>query len=86
MATDIDNMGHTRVAIRIDNGPAMKALAGRVKELRTHLIVVEESPEYEPESDGLAERCAQTVKKGLFITARSAREHRVGGQVPDAQC
>lgn len=34
----------------------MKALAGRVKELRSHPNMTEEPPEYEPQSKGLAER------------------------------
>ena len=56
---DIDNMGHTQVVVKGDNEPAMKALLARIKEMRVHSTIVEESPEYEPQSNGLAERCAQ---------------------------
>lgn len=31
-----DTMGHTRDAVKSDNEPALKALAGWVQELRTH--------------------------------------------------
>lgn len=42
---DIENMGDTRGIIKGDNEPAMKALAPRIKEMRTHPTVVEESPD-----------------------------------------
>lgn len=43
-----------RVVVKSDNAPAMKGLAGGVKELRTCPTVIEESPEYEPQSNRLA--------------------------------
>lgn len=60
VAKDINNMGHAKVDV--NHAPAMGALAGRVKALRTHPTVVAESPEYEPQANGLAERFVQTVK------------------------
>lgn len=82
VARYIDNMGHTRVVLNSDDEPAMKTFARRVKDLRTHLTVLEESPAYEPQSNGLAERCVQIVQ-GLFRSTRSALEHRLGGALPD---
>lgn len=78
LACDIDNMGHMRVLLKGDNKPGMKALAGCVREFRTHPTVVEESPEYEAQSNGLAERCMQTVNS-LVRATKSALEHRLGG-------
>lgn len=80
LARNNGNMGHTHVVIKSDNEPAMRALAVRVKEVRTHPM--EESPEYEPESNGLADRYAQTAN-GLLRTARSALEDRIGCAAPD---
>lgn len=41
---DIDNMGHTRVMVKSDNEPAMKAFARRIRELRVRRTVAGESP------------------------------------------
>lgn len=40
----------------------MKALARRAKEVRAHPTIVEDSADYEPLSNGLAERCAQMME------------------------
>lgn len=76
---DIENMGHMRVVIMGDNEPAMKALAHR---MGAHPTVVEESPEYEPQANGLAERRVQTIT-GMVLTWRSALEGRISARVPD---
>lgn len=81
-AKDLGSMGHTRVVLKGDSEPAMKALATWVMEMRMHTAVVEESPDDEPQSNGMAERCVQTVM-GLFRTARSALENRIGQTLPD---
>lgn len=44
-----DNMDHTRLVIKNDRAPAMRALAGRVEKLTTL-----NKAEYEPQSNGLA--------------------------------
>lgn len=54
---DIGNMGHMCVVGENDNEPAMKALASRMKEMRSY-TVIEESPEYEPQPNLLARRSA----------------------------
>lgn len=82
VAKDIDSMGHTRVVVKGDNEPAMHALLARAREARTHPTIVEEAPEYEPQSNGRAERCVH-MSKGLYITMRSALEHRIGRALPD---
>lgn len=79
---DIENMGHTRVVIRGDNEPAMKAFVFRIHGTTTHPMVVEESPDYETQANGLAERCAQTIK-GMVLTGRSALEGRISVRTPD---
>lgn len=53
MAKEIENMGHALVAIKCDNALAMATLAGRVKDVRSHPTVIEESPGYEPSTNGL---------------------------------
>lgn len=68
----LDNMGHRRVALKSDIEPAIKALAGRVKHLRSHLTGAEASPEYEPQSNGLTERCVQ--KRAFPDVQERARE------------
>lgn len=63
MAKGIDNMGPTRVVVKSDNEPSMRAFAGCAKEATRHQTVSEESQECEPQSNGLAERCEQTVTR-----------------------
>lgn len=41
LAKDINNMVHARVLIKVDKEPGMRALAGSVKNLRSHPKVVE---------------------------------------------
>lgn len=50
-----------------DNEPAMKALARKARELPHYPTRLEETPECEPPSNALAERCVQTTK-GFFRT------------------
>lgn len=52
---DINNVGHTRIVVKSDDEPAIKALAGSVSEQRAHLTVVEESLGWEPQANRLAE-------------------------------
>lgn len=42
---DIANMGHTKIILKNDNEPSIKALASQVKDTRSHPTSVEESPE-----------------------------------------
>lgn len=77
----LDSMGHTLVVLKGDNQPAMNALATWVKEMRMHPTVVEESPEHEPQSNGMAEQCVHTAK-GLFRAAGSALGNRIGQPLP----
>lgn len=49
VAKDLNHMGHARVVVNNDNKPAMKTLAGRARDLRSHPTIIEEPPEYEPQ-------------------------------------
>lgn len=82
VAKDLQNMGHTQVNVKAENKTAMKALMTHVKELRVHATMVAESPEYEPRSNGLAEKRVQKVT-GLFRTTRSVLEHSIKETSPD---
>lgn len=75
-------MGHTRVVVKGGNEPAMRALLQRVRDMWTHETITVESPAYEPQANGLAERCVQIVN-GMVSTARSALEARITRQIPD---
>lgn len=68
---------HTRIALnKTDYEHAMKASAARVKDIRSHPAVIEESPEYDPPSNGVAERCVQTVKRVI-----QGGEERIGDPI-----
>lgn len=66
--------------LKSDDEPAM-TLSSTRKDLRSHLAVVKEASEYEPQAKGLAERCVQTAK-GMRVIVRSDLEHRLGCDVP----
>lgn len=69
VAEDIDNMGHPRVVVKGDSEPAMTALVGKVKVLQSHPAILEESPDYEPQSNRLALRFVPSMN-GLCRTTR----------------
>lgn len=62
--------------------PAQKALLQRIMDMRTHQTITEESPDYEPQANGLAEHCVQTIK-GMVKTTWSALEGRIARAIPD---
>lgn len=67
--------------IKSDKAPAIKALSGRVRGMRSRPTIMEEPLEYEPQANGLAECCVQT-SKALCHTARGAIDTRMGGISP----
>lgn len=75
-------MGHMRVVLKTSNEAVMNALAGWLKGVRSHPTVIEESPEYDPQSNGVAERCVLTVR-GLFKKSSSALQSRLLWAVSD---
>lgn len=72
------NMGHTETILKSDHGPSMKPLANWAEGMRSHPTIVEESPEYEPRANRIAER---RVKGGQGVVrngderAQDGREH-----------
>lgn len=59
---------------------AMKALASRAREVRSHPTVVG-SPEYEPQANGLAGRCIQFTK-GMFRSIGDESANRCRATTP----
>lgn len=49
------------IVIESDNEPAAKALARRVRHMRSHSTTIQESHEHEPQANGIAERCVQAT-------------------------
>lgn len=66
-------MGHTRAFTKSDTK------AAGPQEMRSRPTVAEESPEYEPESNGLAGRCVKTVTGVGQDFAQGARAWILGG-------
>ena len=64
--------------------PFIKLLVESLRELRINgleQVMSEKLPEYDPQSNGMAESAAK-VWKGMFRTQRSAIEERVGARIP----
>lgn len=57
VARDSENMGHSKIILKSGNEPSMKPPTSRPKDMRSHPRIVEESPEYGPQADGMVERC-----------------------------
>ena len=62
---DIQSLGYPEIRLRADNGPAIRALLGRVKDLRDHrgsgATQVEDAAEGQPQTNGVAEKGVQDV-------------------------
>ena len=79
---DIANLGHVAVVIKTDQEPATKNLANRIQEARVQSTLVEHSAQYEPQSNGGAERGVRTVKE-LICTYKDAIESRLKAPLPE---
>lgn len=62
VAWDISHVWLTRAVVKSDKEPAIKALAGRARYMRSHPAITEESPEYETKPNGLAEHDVHMIK------------------------
>lgn len=69
MASFTEHMDRARGVLKSDNEPGIQALTGRVTDL-SHPTAIDESPEHEPRSNRLAERCLHTVN-GLGVRCRT---------------
>ena len=82
-------LGHTRLIIKSDNEPTVKALVARVVELVTieckvfGQISEEQSAAYGSETDGGTEVEVRLVR-GLLCTLKLCLEERIGKYIPPA--
>ena len=85
LVSDIVWTGYTRVLLKSDNEPAiLKLLIESLKELRINgleQVMSENSPEYDPQSNGMAEAAVKSWK-GMFRTHRSALEESLKCKIP----
>ena len=79
----IDQLGHSRVTLRCDNGPATEALAREVAQARQEgsQTVPERPPAGWRQSSGIIERAVGPVA-GQARTLKDALEHRICTRVP----
>lgn len=85
LVDDVFWTGCTRVLLKSDNEAAvLELLVEALRESRVNglqQVMSENSPEYDPQSNGAAESVV-TVWKGMFRTQRSALEERIGARIP----
>ena len=91
IASDVSFMGHTKLVIKTDNEPALRALASAsLEKIRCQIgqedstverISTEQSAEYESASNGGTE-CGIRAVRGLFRTVKLCTEKRIGQEVP----
>ena len=77
--------GYIRVMLKSDNEPAiLKLLIESLKELRVNgleQVMSENSPEYDPQSNCMAEAAVNSWK-GMFRTHKSALEEQLKSKIP----
>ena len=87
VVADIEWMGHTKLIVKADNEPALKALVVqsleeiRLKCVDIESISAENPPTYDSQSNGGTEVGIQVVR-GLFRTLKLCLESRVGKVIP----
>ena len=84
---DLEWLGHTRVIMKSDNEPAVKALVARVIELvkieceDCNQISKEQSAVYDSQSNGGTEVWVR-LARGLLRTVKLCPEERIGKYIP----
>ena len=58
---DINKLGRTKVILKTDQEPAIRDAQRAVRDKRKHEAILENSPVGESQSNGIVERCIQTV-------------------------
>ena len=85
LVSDILWAGYTTIMLKSDNEPAiLKLLIESLRELRVNglkQVMSENAPEYDPQSNGMAESAVK-ARKGMFRTQRSAIEEKIKARVP----
>ncbi len=86
VAADIEWLGHTKLVIKADNEPAVKALAKQVEGIlrergNTANVQQESPPAYDSQANGGTEVGIRIVR-GLFRTLKLCLEARIGKFVP----
>ena len=83
----IEGLGHPKIILKSDQEPALISLKDAAKSEARVNLVMEESPEYEPRSNGEVERAIQTTQ-GQVRTMKDRLESRynqrffLGGEAP----
>ena len=82
---DVKWLGYSKLVLKTDNEPAiLKLLQESLRDLRVEgidQVMAENSPEYDPQSNGSAEVGVKLVK-GMVRTMRSGLERELGFRVP----
>ena len=82
LVQDIEDWGRSKVILKTDGEPAIKALQSRVISLRPPQTVPRNPPAYNPQSNGPCEKAVQDVTAQLR-TLKLALENRVGIKVDE---
>ena len=77
---DINKLGRTKVILKTDQEPAIRDVQRAVRDRRKHEAILENSPVGESQSNGIVERCIQTVVAQVR-TMKDALEKRCKQEV-----
>ena len=81
VVSDIAKMVHTRVVTRSHQEPAITAMVNKIRELRNEETIVEWSPAYDKDANGMTERGVQAAE-GLARTLKLELEDKLGHKIP----
>ena len=82
LVKDIEEMGRQDIILKTDGEPAMIALQSAVQAARSGRTVLENPPQYNPQSNGACEKAVQDVD-GQIRKLKIALEARLGMEIPE---
>ena len=80
LCDDIELFGHTEVILKSDGEPSMVQVQGAIKEKRAHGTMCQNSPAYNPQANGAAERAVQEVM-GQIRAMKIGLQQRINAEI-----
>ena len=80
LCDDIELFGHTEVILKSDGEPSMVQVQGAIREKRAHGAICQNSPAYNPQANGAAERAVQEVM-GQIRAMKIGLQQRINAEI-----
>ena len=80
LCDDVELFGHSEVILKSDGEPSIVQVQGAIRESRTHGTICQNSPAYNPQANGAAERAVQEVM-GQVRAMKIGLEQRIKAEI-----